>query len=476
MKKVILFLIVTLFFSDMNYAQVKDEEISVKNSKGKAEYIKFKVTRINSDEKSVKDFFKKQFDLKNDDDFKLEPKHNLTQNNLESKKYQQFYKGIKVEYAIKSIVSENGNLKTITGKHIAISNMDITPKLSENEALLIVLTNIGAKSYMWQDKESEKLIKKEQNNEKATYYPKAELVIIEKDLFEENSTPVLAYKFNILASYPYDSLEVYIDAQSGDIIYKRSQIEKIMGIADTKYSGNRTIETQQVSISQYKLRDYSRGLGIETFNMNNTGNYAGAIDFLDNDNNWSTAEFNNANKDNAALDAHWGAGKEYDYFFQIHNRNSIDNQGFKLKNYVHANLPQINPTYFTNNDNAFWDGQRMTYGDGTYIFSPLTSMDVVGHEIAHGLCAKTAGLIKEGESGAINEGLSDIWGAMIEYYADPNKQTYLIGEEIKIGGGALRSMSNPKTFYQPDTYNGTYWYILVHIGTVMATHIPTVVF
>lgn len=458
MKKIRLFFIATLLFSGMNYAQVKEEEVSAKNSKGEAEYIKFKETRINSDEKSVKDFLKKQFDLKNDDDYKLEPKQNLTENKLESKKYQQFYKGIKVEYAIQTVVSENGNLKTITGKYVGISNINITPKLTENEALLLVLANIGAKSYMWEDRENENFIKKDQNNEKATYYPKAELVIIEKDLFAENPTPVLAYKFNILASYPFDSLEVYIDAQSGDIIYKRSQIETIIGTADTKYSGNRNIETQQISTSQYKLRDYSRGLGIETFNMNNTGNYAGATDFLDNDNNWSAAEFNNANKDNAALDAHWGTEKVYDYFFQRHNRNSIDNQGFKLKNYVHANLPQINPTYFTNNDNAFWDGQRMTYGDGTYIFSPLTSIDVVGHEIAHGLCAKTAGLIKEGESGAINEGLSDIWGAMIEYYADPNKQTYLIGEEIKIGGGALRSMNNPKSYGNPDTYNGTYWY------------------
>ncbi|MCW2119279.1 M4 family metallopeptidase [Flavobacterium sp. 7A] len=238
------------------------------------------------------------------------------------------------------------------------------------------------------------------------------------------------------------------------MLLKDPIIKHIQGSGITRYSGQRTFETQQNG-SQYKLRDYSRGNGIETYNMNNTANYAGATDFTDNDNNWTSSEYNNANKDNAALDAHWGTEKTYDYFFIKHNRNSYNNSGAVLKNYVHANLIAMG---YPSNDNAFWDGQRMTYGDGTYTFSPLTSIDVVGHEIGHGVCSNTANLIYSKESGAINEGLSDIWGAMIEYYADPTKQTYLIGEEIKIGGGALRSMSNPNVYNQPKTYGGTYWY------------------
>lgn len=442
-KKLLIIFAFTITF--MNHAQVKDDEISVKNSKGKAEHIKFKETKVNSDEKSVKNFLKKQFDLKNDDDFKLEPKHNLIENDLESKKYQQFYKGVKVEYAIQSVVSENGNLKIITGKHVAVSNVNTTPKLTENDALSLVLANIGAKSYMWEDKENEKFIKKEQNNEKATYYPKAELVIIEKDMFGENPTPVLVYKFDIYSSNPISRDYVYIDANNGEVIFKDAIIKHIQGTGNTRYSGQRTFETQQTG-AQYRLRDYSRGNGIETYNMNRGTLYANASDFLDNDNVWN--EFNNSNKDNAALDAHWGAGKTYDYFLTKHNRNSFDGNGGVIKNYVH---------FSSNFDNAFWDGQRMTYGDGSSIFSPLTSIDVVAHEIGHGICETSANLFYGYESGAINEGLSDIWGAMVEYFAEPSKQTFLIGEEIKLGGGALRSMSNPKSYFQPDTYNGTYW-------------------
>nr|WP_255406106.1 M4 family metallopeptidase [Flavobacterium sp. LM4] len=98
----------------------------------------------------------------------------------------------------------------------------------------------------------------------------------------------------------------------------------------------------------------------------------------------------------------------------------------------------------------------MTYGDGSYPFSAITSIDVVGHEIGHGVCENSANLFYGYESGAINEGLSDIWGAMIEFYSDPNKQTYLMGEEL-IPGSAFRSMSNPKYYGDPDTYGGTYW-------------------
>lgn len=436
------------------YSQVKESEITSKNSKGIAVLINFRETKIKSDKNSVNAFLKKQFNCKKEVEFIEDAKSIVLDKQLESKKYQQFYKGIKVEFGIQNSVSENENLKTINGKYVEIQNIEIKPKLTEREALNFALKAVGAKEYMWEKKENEEFLKKEQNDNSATFYPNAEIVIIEKDLFGEKPTPTLAFKFNIYASSPLSRDYIYIDANNGEVILKDPIIKHIQGSGTTRYSGQRTFETQQ-SGTQYKLRDYSRGNGIETYNMNRTANYAGATDFIDNDNNWTSSEYNNANKDNAALDAHWGTGKTYDYFLIKHNRNSYNNSGAVLKNYVHANLIAMG---YPSNDNAFWDGQRMTYGDGTSSFDALTSIDVVGHEIGHGVCSNTANLIYSKESGAINEGLSDIWGAMIEYYADPTKQTYLIGEEIKLGGGALRSMSNPNTYGQPKTYGGTYWY------------------
>jgi Zn-dependent metalloprotease len=180
--------------------------------------------------------------------------------------------------------------------------------------------------------------------------------------------------------------------------------------------------------------------------------YTAAVNFTDVDNNWTAAEFNNVNKDNGALDAHWGAEKTYDYFSAVHGRNSYNNAGAAIKSYVH---------YSSNYNNAYWNGSVMTYGDGsgTGGFDILTSIDVAGHEIGHAVCTNTANLAYQQESGAMNEAFSDIWGACIEYYAAPNKQLWLIGEDIERRSGhlALRSMSNPKSEGQPDTYGGTNW-------------------
>jgi Zn-dependent metalloprotease len=80
----------------------------------------------------------------------------------------------------------------------------------------------------------------------------------------------------------------------------------------------------------------------------------------------------------------------------------------------------------------------------------------VAHEIGHAICENTAKLVYLNESGALNEGLSDIWAAAVEHHTDPTKKTWTMGEEINI---TFRSMSNPKNHEQPDTYLGQYWYI-----------------
>jgi bacillolysin len=235
----------------------------------------------------------------------------------------------------------------------------------------------------------------------------------------------------------------------GNLLTKKNAMV-VAANADTRYSGTQSIQTL-LSGTSYILSDNTRGSGIQTFNMKKGTNYNTAVNFTDVDNNWTAAEFNNTNKDNGALDAHWGAEKTYDYWSTVHGRNSYNNAGAAIKSYVH---------YSTAYDNAYWNGSVMTYGDGsgTY-FDILTSIDVAGHEIGHAVCSSTSNLAYQKESGAMNEAFSDIWGACIEYFAAPNKQRWLIGEDIERRAGhlSLRSMSNPKTELQPDTYGGTYW-------------------
>jgi hypothetical protein len=98
----------------------------------------------------------------------------------------------------------------------------------------------------------------------------------------------------------------------------------------------------------------------------------------------------------------------------------------------------------------------MTYGDGSSAdnFKPLTAIDVCGHEITHGLTSFTANLNYSNESGAMNEGFSDVFGTAIEWYARPAQHDWLIGGDFYV----IRNMSNPNAYGDPDTYKGTYWY------------------
>ena len=257
----------------------------------------------------------------------------------------------------------------------------------------------------------------------------------------------LVYGLDVYADEPLSRQFIYIDAHTNHVVAAENRIHTAdsNGIAVTAYSGNRVIVADYFS-SQFRLRETGRGNGIQTFNLNNTSNYGAAVDFIDADNYWN----NTVNQDHFSGDAHWGAEMTYDYFWQIHNRNSIDGNGFILKSYMHYN---------TNYNNAFWDGQRMTYGDGDgTTFTPLTAIDITAHEIAHGLTSNTSNLVYSNESGALNESFSDIFGVSVEAFANNNVLNWIIGEDATPNGNGIRSMSNPSAFADPDTYLGTNYY------------------
>ena len=343
------------------------------------------------------------------------------------------------------------------GEYIDAPNIDISIILSKEEAIRKAKEHIDAKEYMWEDEAENNWLKSITNDETASFYPNPEIVICKNSIDFKDTTFHIAYKIDIYAKEPIRRDYIFVDAKNGSILAVNPILVNVIGTAATRYSGTRNISTQQNG-SIYRLREYDNNRSVETYNMNKGTNYAAATDFTDNDNNWTAAEYNNANKDNGALDAHWGTMMTYDYFKNIHGRNSYDNNGAVLRSYVH---------YSVNYDNAFWDGLRMTYGDGYTRFDILTSLDVAAHEIGHGVCTYTANLVYSGESGALNESFSDIWAACVQNYAAPNKQIWLIGDEI--GTPPLRNMSNPQLSSpcQPATYGGgPYW-----TGTNAGVHI-----
>ncbi len=418
------------------------------HSKAQQVFPKFKEVTNQKISVSQADNFLMQF-YQTNADFSFEQVKSITdQLGFQHLKFQEKYKGIPVKFGDIYIHAKNNLIKSINGDFFAIDNLNTQPAISEQAALQNALQEVGAQKYLWQDPQQAALFD--------YHYPEGKLMIL-PDFEHKNSkaqSPArLVYRFDIYAIQPVSRAYIYVDAQTGVVLYKDAIIKHAVAnaSADTRYSGNKTLKTDSYNGS-YRLRDYSRGNGIETYNMHTGTNYSNATDFTDNDNHWTSAEYNNSAKDNAALDAHYGAQMTYDYWLTKHNRNSYDGNGAKIKSYVH---------YDVKYDNAYWNGSVMTYGDGsdTY-FDALTSLDVAGHEIGHAVCSHTANLTYSNESGALNEALSDIWGASIEYFAEPNKQTWLIGEDIerRSGHAALRSMSDPKSEGQPDTYQGTNWY------------------
>lgn len=163
--------------------------------------------------------------------------------------------------------------------------------------------------------------------------------------------------------------------------------------------------------------------------------------------------------DAAVDEAYEGLGATFDLFHQVYNRNSIDAAGGALDATVH---------YDVNYDNAFWDGRQMVFGDGDgQMFNRFTiAIDIIGHELTHGVVEKEAGLVYLDESGALNEHISDVFGSLVKqrYLKQTAAQAdWLIGAGLlakNIKGTALRSMKAPGTAYndsilgkdpQPDT-------------------------
>lgn len=383
----------------------------------------------------------KQLGLSDDFVFDYINKNNNTYKDnlgLVHERYSQYYKGIRIENSDVRIHYKNKNFYYANGEYVFFEKMDTTVVISRDQAYDFAKIFIFKRDGL-------------DTSSLFSMYKDSEIVICRNQYDSHDTLLHLAYKIDIYSTIKIFHESISVDAKTGKILNSETLIFFDNGTADTRYSGTRTISTKRIG-TQYVLRDTTRGSGIETYNMNKEiySNIASAVDFFDNDNNWTLAEYHNSNKDDGALDAHWGAMMTYDYFKQIHGRDSYDDNNSAIKNYVHCR-----ETTGVDWQNAGWWGASnvMIYGDGLTI-DILTALDVIGHEIGHGVCQYSASLNYAGESGAINESLSDIWGASIEKWATSGKQTWLMGEDI---GTPTRSISNPKLFYNPDTYAGNYW-------------------
>lgn len=333
---------------------------------------------------------------------------------------QQTYQGVPV-FGAEAIVHLNpdGSVFTTTDSLVKFVNVFTKPSLTQEEAIKNAISRYGCESCL-------------------TEAPTADLWILRR-----TGRDRLVYRVQLRREDGSDqtALPVYfVDAHTGGIVWSYNNLQTASGVS--LYSGTVTISTYyKSSAATYYMEDIGRKVG--TFDNRNTT--SSTYRFADANDIWDSSS------QRAGVDAHYGAEKFYDFFLNTYNRRGIDGSGgpgYYLSADGVTALISSKVHYGVNYNNAFWNGSYMTYGDGDGVqFSPLVTLDICGHEMQHGITERTAGLTYSGESGALNESWSDVFGALLERYVrGQSTNTWRIGEQAYTpgtAGDALRYMDNP---------------------------------
>ncbi|HEV2801557.1 MAG TPA: M4 family metallopeptidase [Pyrinomonadaceae bacterium] len=333
-------------------------------------------------------------------------------------RFQQTHKGVPV-FGGEAIVHLNSDesVFAVTDDLVDSVQADTQPFRTEDEAIRTAISDLGCETCLTAAPIADLQILRHDGNDYLTY----RVQLRREDGSHETAMPVY-----------------FVDAKTGNVIWEYDNLQTASG--SSLYSGTVTINTYFRSPTYY-MEDLTRRIG--TFDMRNTT--SSVYRFTDADNVWNTST------QRAGVDAHYGAAKTYDYFNTTHGRRGIDGNGGPVL-YTSADgvtgLISSKVHYGVGYNNAFWNGNSMTYGDGNgSSFSPLVTLDICGHEMTHGITERTANLIYSGESGALNESWSDVFGAMVERYAKgQTSNTWKIGEQCytpSVAGDALRYMDNP---------------------------------
>ena len=360
-------------------------------------------------------------------------------------RYQQFHRGVPV-FEGENIVHVDLSRETVVGETDAsrdFDDLDVRPSLSRSRARDLAIAAAGLP---------------------AGIPSSVELAIV-----TTGRVPTLAWRVQSVShdgGEPIDRI-TFVSASNGRVLrsWDNLQTAAAVGTGNSFFNGAVALVTDKTAATTYVLRDPSRG-NQYTVDMNDrTG--GSPAQFTDADNTWGN--FALSSRQTVAVDAQYGTAVTWDYYKLVHGRNGIANNGAGAYNRVH---------YGRRYNNAFWSDSCfcMTYGDGDgTTFNPFDSLDVAGHEMTHGVTSRTANLTYSGESGGLNEGTSDIFGTMVEYYAaNPNDPgDYLIGERLyKSGSRALRSMIKPSA----DGVSADCWYptvgnLDVHYSSGVANHV-----
>jgi thermolysin len=303
----------------------------------------------------------------------------------------------------------------------------------------------------------------------------------------------LAWRVRAFFEDGWNVRQVFVDAATGDVLLEYSDLRTQAAGLGTGVLGDQKKISVATGGAGYVTTDRLRPPAISTydfrFNVNrlilflnadtSPSNLTAADLGTDADNTWT---------DGALVDAHVHGGYTYDYYFKRFGRHGLDNNNIAVHAVTHAMQREdwrrwSAETILTFFANAIYFGEGvMYYGDGLppnvtlygqHVNYVSAALDVVAHELSHGVTEYSSSLVYEGESGALDEAFCDIMAAGAEYYFQPGKADYLVGEDVFTPGG-LRSMQNPMSFGDPDHYSVRYTGSAdnggVHINSGIANH------
>jgi thermolysin len=382
-------------------------------------------------------------------------------------RFDQYYRGVRVFGADVAQQLNGGQIVSVYGNVYGDIDIDPSPEVAADDARQTVEAIAGV-----------------------DIGRQPELVVLPRD----NGAYALTWR--IRAATASDLREYFVDAHSGRVAFDysdRKSQQSAVGRATGVLGDEKKIAASESS-GQFVTTDRLRPPAINTYDMR--GDFNRTIRYLnrqiqltasdlasDSDNTWT---------DGAAVDAHVYAGLTYDYYFKRHGRRGLDNNNIPIVSLVHParrqdfqqNFPVVPDFYL----NAFYFGDGiMLYGEGLpagFTSGGRTvdfwsgSLDIVAHELTHGVTDYSSRLIYQNESGALNEAFSDIMGTSVEFFFQPagngsQRADYLNGEDtIRPGGG--RSMSDPLSYGHPDHYSrrftGTTDNGGVHTNSSIANH------
>ncbi|PFB66816.1 M4 family metallopeptidase [Bacillus cereus] len=349
---------------------------------------------------------------------------------------QQTYEGKEVYgHQLTAHVDNNGVIKSVSGDSAQNLKQDELKKpinLSKDEAKQYIYTKYGNDINFISGPEVKEVIFVDENNGQASN----------------------AYQVTFEAATPnYVSGTYLVNAQNGDMLKnmvqesnlkaseklvgalkksKKSSLTSLTGTGKDDLGISRTFGISKQSNGKYALADYTRGQGIETYDVNyrditkEESYYPGTL----------ATSTSTAFNDPKTVSAHYLATKVFDFYKEKYKRNSFDNKGQKVVSVVHAwDSGDTNDPKNWQNALSANNGSMLVYGDPI-----VKAYDVAGHEFTHAVTSSESNLEYYGESGAINEALSDIMGTSIEKYVNNGSFNWTMGEQT---GSVFRDMENP---------------------------------